>query len=195
MKALVVYCHPVEGSFCSAMRDAAVAGLMSAGHDVSVIDLAADDFDPVMSTTEWVIYNEAKGDVPPELQTYVDKLKSAQILVFVYPTYWSGMPAQLKGWLERVFMHGVAFRLNDKNKVRPSLQNISRLAVISTYGSPYWYVKCVNDNGRRVVTRALRIVTKFPTRTHRLGLYSMDRASENDRRKFIARIKKKMSKI
>ena len=53
MNALVVYCHPVEGSFCSAMRDAAVSGLSTAGHTVEVIDLAAEHFNPVMSTAEW----------------------------------------------------------------------------------------------------------------------------------------------
>ena len=53
MRALVVYCHPVEGSLCSAIRDAAVQGLHSAGLEVSVIDLAADDVDPVMPLEEW----------------------------------------------------------------------------------------------------------------------------------------------
>ena len=50
MNALVVYCHPVEGSFCSAMRDAAISGLRAAGHTVDLIDLAAEHFNPVMST-------------------------------------------------------------------------------------------------------------------------------------------------
>ena len=58
MNALVVYCHPVEGSFCSAMRDAAVSGLRAAGHTVDVIDLAACQFNPVMTTSEWMTYQQ-----------------------------------------------------------------------------------------------------------------------------------------
>ena len=47
MQALVVYCHPVEASYCASLRDAAVRGLERAGHDVSVVDLTKDGFNPV----------------------------------------------------------------------------------------------------------------------------------------------------
>jgi putative NADPH-quinone reductase len=195
MQALVIYCHPVEGSFCSAMRDAAVKGLERAGHVVAVIDLAADEFDPVMSQEELIAYNTGQGVIPEGLEHYVAMLREAKILVFVYPTYWSGMPAQLKGWLERVFIQGVAFRLNKKNKVRPALLHVKHVCVISTFGSPYMYVKFVNDNGRRIVTRALRVSTGLRTRVSRFGLYAMDTATQDDRQKFLLRIEKSMTKL
>jgi NAD(P)H dehydrogenase (quinone) len=195
MQALVIYCHPVEGSFCSAMRDAAVKGLERAGHVVAVIDLAADEFDPVMSQEELIAYNTGQGVIPEGLEHYVAMLREAKILVFVYPTYWSGMPAQLKGWLERVFIQGVAFRLNKKNKVRPALLHVKHVCVISTFGSPYMYVKFVNDNGRRIVTRALRVSTGLRTRVSRFGLYAMDTATQDDRQKFLLRIEKSMAKL
>lgn len=195
MQALVIYCHPVEGSFCSAMRDAALRGLQQAGHEVHLVDLAADEFAPVMSREEWTTYNAGDGVIPDGLEKYVNLLKTSDILVFVYPTYWSGMPAQLKGWLERVFVHGVAFTLNKNNKVRPALQHVQHLCVISTFGSPYMYVKFVNDNGRRLITRALRLATGVRTRVHRFGLYAMDTATEKDRRKFLSRIEKSMAKL
>jgi NAD(P)H dehydrogenase (quinone) len=195
MQALVIYCHPVEGSFCSAMRDAAVKGLERAGHEVAVIDLAADEFDPVMSHTELIAYNTGQGVIPEGLEHYVAMLWEAKILVFVYPTYWSGMPAQLKGWLERVFVQGVAFKLNKNNKVRPAMQHVKHICVISTFGSPYMYVKFVNDNGRRIVTRALRVSTGLRTRVSRFGLYAMDTATHDDRRKFLLRIEKSMAKL
>jgi len=195
MQALVIYCHPVEGSFCSAMRDAAVKGLERAGHEVAVIDLAADEFDPVMSHTELIAYNTGQGVIPEGLEHYVAMLWEAKILVFVYPTYWSGMPAQLKGWLERVFVQGVAFKLNKNNKVRPAMQHVKHICVISTFGSPYMYVKFVNDNGRRIVTRALRVSTGLRTRVSRFGLYAMDTATQDDRQKFLLRIEKSMAKL
>jgi putative NADPH-quinone reductase len=195
MQALVIYCHPVEGSFCSAMRDAAVKGLERAGHEVAVIDLAADEFDPVMSHTELIAYNTGQGVIPEGLEHYVAMLWEAKILVFVYPTYWSGMPAQLKGWLERVFVQGVAFKLNKNNKVRPAMQHVKHICVISTFGSPYMYVKFVNDNGRRIVTRALRVSTGLRTRVSRFGLYAMDTATQDDRQKFLLRIEKSMTKL
>ena len=177
------------------MRNAAVSGLEKGGHHVDVIDLASDGFDPVMSYEEWMTYNTAKGIVPDALTDYVALVRKAHILVFVYPTYWSGMPAQMKGWIERVFTHGVAFELNEKHKVRPTMQHVQHLCVISTFGSPYLYVKFVNDNGRRIVSRAIRVVTGFRTRVHRLALYKMDTATDTQRQKFLVRIEKSLVRL
>ena len=177
------------------MRDAAVNGLQQAGHEVAVIDLAVDEFDPVMSYEEWMTYNTGLGVIPAGLEHYVAMLREAEILVFVYPTYWSGMPAQLKGWLERVFVQGVAFKLNKNNKVRPTMLHVKHICVISTFGSPYMYVKLVNDNGRRIITRALRISTGLRTRVSRFGLYAMDKATHDDRQKFLLRLEKSMAKL
>ena len=79
-------------------------------------------------------------------------------LIFVYPTWWSGLPAMLKGWLERVMVPGVAFGFDpDSERVTPRLGHVRRIVGISTYGSPRAYVAAVNDNGRRTLTRALRL--------------------------------------
>ena len=83
MNALVVYCHPVEGSFCSAMRDAAISGLRAAGHTVDVIDLPAEQFNPVMTTSEWKTYQQGNGDIPIGLERDVALVKSAEIIVFI----------------------------------------------------------------------------------------------------------------
>jgi len=195
MNALVVYCHPVEGSFCSAMRDAAIRGLQGAGHDVSLIDLAAENFNPVMPANEWKTYIAMDELVPAVMERYVNELQQAEIVVFVYPTWWSGLPAQLKGWLERVMLPGVAFRLSSHHKVRPALTHMRRIVVVSTYGSPWLYVKAVNDNGRRILTRALRLSTSLRTRTSSLGLYAMDKATSDDRIAFLSRIEKKMTRL
>ena len=130
MRALVVYSHPVEGSLCSSMRDAAVRGLRSAGHDVTVFDLAADGFDPVMPLHEWEKYMNREMVDDPALLRYIDVVLHSEIMVFVYPTWWSGLPAQLKGWLERVLVTGVAFRFNASDRVRPGLTQLRRIHVI-----------------------------------------------------------------
>jgi putative NADPH-quinone reductase len=72
MRALVVYCHPIEGSFCSALRDAAVSGLRKAGHSVDTIDLAADSFNPVMHEDEWLSYTTMNPVFPPDVARYVE---------------------------------------------------------------------------------------------------------------------------
>ena len=195
MRALVIYCHPVEGSLCSAMRDAAVRGLKAGGHEVSVIDLAADDFDPVMSAHDWEKYMNREIDDSPEIVPYLELVQRSEILVFVYPTWWSGLPAQLKGWLERVLVAGVAFRFNEKNQVRPGLTQLRRIHVISTYGSPKLYVRVVNDNGRRILVRALRMSATWRTRTSHQGLYALDTSTVESRKKFLRNIEKKTASL
>lgn len=195
MNALVVYCHPVEGSFCSAMRDAAVSGLRTAGHIVDVIDLAADHFNPVMSTSEWKMYSEGSGEIPVGLKHDLALVKSAEIVVFVYPTWWGGLPAQLKGWLERVMLPGSAFVFNEKNKVRPGLTNIRRIHIASTFGSPWLYVRLVNDNGRRILARAFRLNTSLRTKVSTSSLYAMDTATDASRKSFLQSLEKKMKNL
>jgi putative NADPH-quinone reductase len=195
MNALFVYCHPVEGSFCSAMRDAAVTGLRSAGHEVNVIDLAAEQFNPVMSTSEWNTYRQGNGDIPAGLERDVSLVESAEIIVFVYPTWWGGLPAQLKGWLERVMLPGTAFVFNENNKVRPGLTNIRRIHIASTFGSPWLYVRFVNDNGRRILARAFRLNTSIRTKVSTSSLYAMDTATDESRKSFLLSLEKKMQKI
>ena len=70
--------------------------------------------------------------VAPELQRYADDLRWAQALVLVYPTWWSGQPAMLKGWIDRVWVAGVAWDLPPgANVVRPLLRNVRRIVVIT----------------------------------------------------------------
>ncbi len=195
MNALVVYCHPVEGSFCSAMRDAATKGLRAAGYEVNVIDLALEQFNPVMSTSEWNSYRQGNGDIPVGLERDVSLVKSAELIVFVYPTWWGGLPAQLKGWLERVMIPGTAFVFNENNKVRPGLTNIRRIHIASTFGSPWLYVRFVNDNGRRILARAFRLNTSLRTKVSTSSLYAMDTATDESRMRFLLTLEKKMQKI
>jgi NAD(P)H dehydrogenase (quinone) len=195
MNALVVYCHPVEGSFCSAMRDAAISGLRAAGHSVDVIDLAAEHFNPVMSKSEWDTYRRGNGDIPVGLDRDVALVKSAEIIVFVYPTWWGGLPAQLKGWLERVMLPGTAFVFNENNKVRPGLRNIRRIHIASTFGSPWLYVRFVNDNGRRILARAFRLNTSLRTKVSTSSLYAMDTATDQSRKSFLLSLEKKMGTL
>ncbi len=131
---------------------------MAGGHEVELVDLHAIGFRAAMSTEEREAYHGDSPILDPIVQEQADLVRSVDTLVFVYPTWWSGLPAILKGWLERVMVPGVGFRFDERSgKIRPGLTNVRRLIGISTYGSPRWYVRAVNDNGRRTLLRALRL--------------------------------------
>jgi NAD(P)H dehydrogenase (quinone) len=194
MHALVLIAHPCDDSFTHAVAGAAVDGLERSGHSVDVVDLYASGFTAAMSHAERVAYHSDEPILDAQIADHAARLKRADALVFVYPTWWSGQPAILKGWLERVLVPGVGFTLDEDHKVMPGLGHVRRIVGISTYGSPRRYVWLTNDNGRRVLMRALRMTCGLRTRTRWLALYSMDTATDADRRAFLARVTERMAR-
>ncbi|TIR62601.1 MAG: flavodoxin family protein, partial [Mesorhizobium sp.] len=110
MRVLVVYCHPVPESYCAAIRDMAIEVLTRRGWDVRLLDLYAEKFNPVMSCEERRSYNE-RAPEDPELRPHFEHLQWAEAILFIYPTWWYGLPAMLKGWFDRVWATDIAFKL------------------------------------------------------------------------------------
>ena len=193
---LLVIAHPCADSFCHAAAQSALGALVGADHAVDVIDLYADGFRAAMSLDERIAYESVDPILDPLVREYSNRLLRAQILVFVYPTWWSGLPAILKGWLERVMVPGVGFTFDERTgKVRPGLGHVRRIVGISTYGSPRSYVRLVNDNGRRMLTRALWMSCGLRVRRRWHGLYAMDTATDAQRKAFLERIERSMAKL
>ena len=195
MNIVVVLGHPSGDSYCAAIFDGLVDALEAqSAHSITAIRLADENFATVMSIAERAAYETEAPLISDETKRDAEILKRAEALIFVYPTWWSGLPAQLKGWLERVFVLGVAFRFNNNGKIRPNLQNVRHIIGVSTYGSPWRYVKLVNDNGRRTLTRAIRMSTGLRTRTMWCGIYALDSCTQQQREKFIVDTTQKIVK-
>jgi putative NADPH-quinone reductase len=196
VNALVVITHPCRDSFCHVAAARAVDGLRSAGHEVETIDLYAQGFRTAMTREERLAYDTDAPVLDPQVEAHARLLQRSEILVFVYPTWWSGLPAILKGWLERVMVPGVGFTFDERTgKVRPGLRHVRRIVGISTYGSPRLAVALVNDNGRRILTRALRLSCGFRARTEWLPLYGMDTLAHADRAAFLSRIEQRLAGV
>jgi len=194
MRVLVVYCHPDPDSLVAAARDRALAGLASAGHEVRVTDLYADGFEPAMSAQERLAHSDP--GVEPDLQPYADDLAWAEALVLVYPTWVSGQPATLKGWIDRVWVAGVAWELPEGAKVlRPSLGNIRRIVVVTTHGSSKWINAVQGEAGKRTVTRAIRTMCNKRTRTTWCALYGLDTIDGSKRIAFLDRVERTLAKL
>ncbi len=196
MLALVVVAHPSTDSYCHALAARAEAGLLASGHEVILFDLYALGFRAAMTPEEREAYHGDSPILDPLVHEHAALVQRAEAIVFVYPTWWSGLPAILKGWLERVMVPGVGFVLDERtNKVRPGLGQMRRLVGISTYGSPRSFVRLVNDNGRRVITRALRMSCGLRVRSSWLGLYAVDTSTPAQRREFLARVERRMAEL
>jgi NAD(P)H dehydrogenase (quinone) len=196
MLALVVVAHPSTDSFCQELAARTVTGLRAAAHDVVVLDLYAEGFRVALTAEERLAYHGDEPIVDPMVARHADLVSRAEALVFVYPTWWSGLPAILKGWLERVMVPGVGFRFDEgSGKVRPGLGQVRHIVGISTYGSPRTHVRLINDNGRRTLTRALRLSCGLHVRTHWLGLYAVDTSRVTGRVEFAARVEREMAAL
>ena len=105
MRVLIVLAHPDPTSFNHALAGAVADALESAGHEVTLRDLYAEGFDPVLPAVE--IPSEC--ELPDDLASWCSELASADGIVIVHPNWWGSPPAMLKGWIDRVFRPGLAY--------------------------------------------------------------------------------------
>jgi NAD(P)H dehydrogenase (quinone) len=192
MKALLLHAHPAPESFSAALRGEVVARLSARGWDVDLCDLYAEGFDPVMTAEERHAYHDLSRNCVP-VQGYVDRLRAAEVLVIVSPVWNYGFPAILKGFFDRVFLPGVSFRM-EAGQVAPALTHIRRLAVVTTYGGTRLRSWLAGDPPRRIVQRTFRFLCR-PERLRYLALYDMNRATEDGRKAFLARVGAEMDRL
>jgi len=190
MRVLVVYCHPVAESFAAAAHRMVLEALAEAGHQVADADLYAENFDPAMSRQERLDYlNTARNE--RLVKRYDDQLVAAEAIVLVYPAWWYGMPAMLKGYFDRVWLPGVAFDVTPDGKVNTErLRHIRRIMVVTTYGASWWMVRlALGDPARKLIGRAIRALCARSCRVTWCVHYNMDRAEPEKLRRFLLRIR------
>ena len=189
-RTLVVYAHPVAESFTASVRDAVLRGLRHGGHEVRLTDLHAESFDPVLSASAHALHR-ADPSTKPHLTRHADDLRWCQSLVLVYPTWWAGQPAMLKGWIDRVWINGVAWTLPDgANRLRPGLPDIRTITVVTTHGSSKLVNALEGEPGKRLASRSLRPLCNRLCRSRWIALYGIDRCTDEQRRAFISRVER-----
>ena len=199
MKVLVVSAHPSPDSFLMSIRNEIVENLQKSTAEVRHHDLYAEGFDPVFSSYERLNH---VGDITkkledlPDLSPHVEDLQWCDTIIFVYPTWWSGQPAMLKGWIDRVLMNDVAWILPDgASRIRPLLKNVRRVVVITTHGSNKLLNSIQGESGKRTIFRSVRAMFSVRTRCHWIAMYNIDNATASQREKFIRTASRKVRKI
>jgi NAD(P)H dehydrogenase (quinone) len=190
VQVLVIYCHPVAESFAAAAHGIVLQTLAARGHEVVDVDLYAENFDPVMSRQERLDYQNTERNIRP-VRKYDEQLATAEAIVLVYPAWWYGMPAMLKGYFDRVWLPGVAFDVTPDGRVLTErLQRIRRIVVVTTYGGPWWMVRiALGDPARKVVSRAIRALCARGCRVEWYIHYNMDRATPRQLSRFLDRVR------
>lgn len=193
MRVLVVHAHPVASSFNASLCRISVDRLVKHGHQVDVIDLYADGFNPVMSEAERLNYHDLEANWQP-VETYVDRLLAAEALVLVYPVWNYGFPAILKGWFDRVFLPGVSFGLVN-GKVRPTLHNIGKILVVTSYGGSRFRSWLMGDPPRKIANRMLRATIRPGASVKYLAHYDMNLSTDRTRHAFMTRVENALDRI
>jgi NAD(P)H dehydrogenase (quinone) len=173
---LVIVGTPKPASLCDALAEAYAAGARNQGHMVRLIKLAELQFDPVLH----VGYDQSQT-LEPDLLEAQRQIHWAQHLVFVYPVWWGGLPALLKGFLDRVLLPGFAFKYRDRSQRWDKLLVGRSADLLVTLDTPPWYFRWVyGAPAHRQMTRT--ILGFCGIRTRRLEQFAPVRPSSEEQR-------------
>ena len=192
-------------SYSAALRDSVLGALRSLnGTEVELLDLYTSGFDP--KAPEVPVSNpadqtdphppaEASDTVTPSsiIAEHRQMLLAADALVFVHPTWWDGLPAMLKAWLEHLLPDALD---NDEaqDAAKEITGHITDIVAITTHGSSRRVNFVQGRAGRLLLLKSLRSLCHHSCRTKWIALYSIDRATDQKRRKFLTQAATRTSK-
>jgi NAD(P)H dehydrogenase (quinone) len=130
MKTLIIYTHPWDGSFNHSVLMHTLNILEEKGNSVDVIDLYADGFDPVMRVEDLALFGKGEYN-DTQAKDYVNRLKAADRVIFMFPIWWYGMPAMLKGFFDKILLKGATYT-EDENKNMKGLLEVKESAIFTT---------------------------------------------------------------
>ncbi len=131
MKYLVIYAHPNPASFNHAILETISEELKKKKKDFKVRDLYRTGFNPILSTKDLTAIQ--KGAVPKDVKKEQDYISKADALIFIFPIWWSAMPAMLKGYIDRVFSIGFAYDIKEDEAI--GLLKGKKVFLVSTTGA------------------------------------------------------------
>lgn len=130
MKNLIVYAHPNSGSLNHFFKQTVLESLQESGEEIAVRDLNEINFNPVLSLED--MNGQRMGKVADDVQTEQDFITWADRIIFIYPIWWTGMPAIMKGYIDRVFSYGFAYRYDQG--VQKGLLTGKKTIIINSHG-------------------------------------------------------------
>lgn len=192
MKCLVVIAHPLADSLCGTLARTAINALNASGHEVQIENLYETGFPAALTVSERKTYYSFPFD--SAAQSQVERLLSAEALVLVFPTWWFGFPAILKGWFDRVWAPGVAYdHASDLGPIKPRLLNLRRTLGITSLGSPWWVDRFIMGQPVKRTLKTALLGTCAPAcQFEMLSLYKAERLASIQVQAFCSRIEKKL---
>lgn len=133
MNYLLIYAHPKEQSLNGQLKQGIEEHLSKTQHEVIVRDLYQLHFNPVLSSED--IAGQRKGKVVEDVRTEQEFIEWADFLLIIHPIWWTGLPAILKGYIDRVFSYGFAYRYDQG--IQNGLLKDKQAIIINTQGKSH----------------------------------------------------------
>lgn len=194
MKCLVVTAHPLSNSLCCFLSDRIVDKLHVLGHDIYHEDLYVQGFNPLLSKDERESYYGTGYDFS-RIEGQVSRLRESETIILLFPTWWFGFPAILKGWFDRVWGPGVAYdHADDFGPIKSRLDRLRNVLVITTLGAPWWVDRLLlRQPVKRVLKLAILGTCAKNSRLKFLSLYKSEKLNERQVSKFYGKIDRVMT--
>lgn len=189
MKCLIIKAHPLSESLCASLTQRAMDILQADGHAVEVEDLYIRDFSAALTETERHSYYSGTYSAW-QVASQVERLLAAEAIVLLFPTWWFGFPAILKGWFDRVWAPGIAYDHADQyGPIKPRLTRLRHLLVVTSLGSPWWVDRLVLRQPVKRVLKSAIVGTCAPQcRFEMMSLYKSEQLSTGRADRFAARM-------
>lgn len=175
-RILLILGTPKRDSFCHAIAEAYTSGARGQGHVVRQLRLGELQFDPIL--------REGFGQqqaLEPDLLEAQRQIHWAEHLVFVYPVWWGGVPALLKGFFDRIFLPGFAFKYRNRSQLWDKLLSGRTADLLVTLDTPPWYFRWIY--GAPAHRQMVRTILGFcGIKTRRLTEFAPVRPSTEEQR-------------
>lgn len=130
MRHLIIYVHPDKGSLNHHLMQTVVEALQSNHHEIEIRDLYQLGLNPVLSLHD--LKKQRMGIVEDDVKQEQEYITWADHIIFIYPIWWTGMPAMMKGYIDRVFSYGFAYRYDEG--IQKGLLTGKQATIINTQG-------------------------------------------------------------
>lgn len=195
MRTAIVFNHPYEGSYCNAILNAVTTGLQKAKHEIDLLHLDNDGFNPVMSKADLNAFVNHKP-IDPQVTDYNNRLEKADHLIFIFPIWWDLMPAMTKGFIDRVLSPGVVYDHHPRGfGLVPLLKKLKSVTIITTMNKPkIMYSLLIGNLIRKAILRSV-----FKTMGYKnlnwISFTSVKSVSQEKRAKWLTNLENRFSKF
>ena len=168
MRFVVLHAHPLEDCLNVVLRDRLIETLERAGHEVQVVRLTQG---------EWIDGVSVAG---------------AEGLVFVYPTWWGGLPAPMLGWVQRELVSWID---GAADPATSPLRTVRHLVAVTTHGSTSWVNRLQGEPGRHLLGRSVARMCAPGTRLRWVALYGVDQRTPAEITAFLDRVASELTSV